>query len=124
MVEGYNGAIIEVNSETDFVSKNDSFHRPAIAAAKLVSEKNPAIVGALSALAYEQDGFGPDLEDVRRAWSARSARTCRSAASSASKAATWRCTCRHPHRCGGRVRRQTRKRPSSCMHVAAMKPWR
>ncbi|MGE8492089.1 translation elongation factor Ts [Comamonas sp.] len=66
VVEGNNGAIIEVNSETDFVSKNDSFIALANAAAKLVSEKNPADVAALSALAYEQDGFGPTLEDVRK----------------------------------------------------------
>ncbi|MEG0114370.1 MAG: translation elongation factor Ts, partial [Comamonas sp.] len=65
-VEGNNGAIIEVNSETDFVSKNDSFLALANAAAKLVSEKNPADVAALGALAYEQDGFGPTLEDVRK----------------------------------------------------------
>ncbi|MEJ5030846.1 translation elongation factor Ts [Comamonas sp. MYb69] len=66
VVEGNNGAIIEVNSETDFVSKNDSFIALANAAVKLVSEKNPADVAALSALAYEQDGFGPTLEDVRK----------------------------------------------------------
>jgi len=66
VVEGNTGAIIEVNSETDFVSKNDSFIALANAAAKLVSEKNPADVAALSALAYEQDGFGPTLEDVRK----------------------------------------------------------
>lgn len=66
VVEGNNGAIIEVNSETDFVSKNDSFIALANAAAKLVSEKNPADVAALGALAYEQDGFGPTLEDVRK----------------------------------------------------------
>ena len=65
-VEGNNGAIIEVNSETDFVSKNDSFIAMANAAAKLVAEQNPADVAALSALAYEQDGFGPTLEDVRK----------------------------------------------------------
>ncbi|MBZ5782111.1 elongation factor Ts, partial [Klebsiella aerogenes] len=31
-----------------------------------VAEQNPADVAALSALAYEQDGFGPTLEDVRK----------------------------------------------------------
>ena len=65
-INGNVGALIEVNSETDFVSKNDSFIALANAAAKLVSEKNPADVAALSALAYEQDGFGPTLEDVRK----------------------------------------------------------
>ena len=64
-VDGNVGALMEVNSETDFVSKNDSFIGMANAAAKLVAEKNPADVAALSALAYEQDTFGPTLEDVR-----------------------------------------------------------
>ena len=65
-IDGSKGAMIEVNSETDFVSKNDSFIAMANAAAKLVAEHNPADVAALSALAYEQDGFGPTLEDVRK----------------------------------------------------------
>ncbi|MBB6578037.1 elongation factor Ts [Comamonas odontotermitis] len=65
-VNGNEGAMIEVNSETDFVSKNDSFISMANAAAKLVTEKNPADVEALGALAYEQDTFGPTLEDVRK----------------------------------------------------------
>ncbi len=65
-VDGATGALIEVNCETDFVSKNDSFLAFTRAAAKLVAEQNPADVAALSALAYEQDGFGPTVEDVRR----------------------------------------------------------
>ena len=65
-VDGNKGAIVEVNSETDFVSKNDSFIAMANEAAKLVAEKNPADVAALGALAYEQDGFGPTLEEVRK----------------------------------------------------------
>ena len=58
-------AMIEVNCETDFVTKNDSFLGLANAAATLVAKHNPADVAALSALAYEQDGFGPTWEDVR-----------------------------------------------------------
>lgn len=65
-IEGNVGALIEVNSETDFVSKNDSFVAMANAAAKLVALHNPADIEALGALAYEQDGFGPTLEDVRK----------------------------------------------------------
>ena len=65
-VEGGVGALIEVNSETDFVSKNDSFIAMAKAAAELVAKHNPADVAALGALAYEQDGFGPTLEEVRK----------------------------------------------------------
>ncbi|ARV20938.1 Elongation factor Ts [Curvibacter sp. AEP1-3] len=60
------GALIEVNCETDFVTKNDSFLALANAAANLVAVNNPADVAALGALAYEQDGFGPTLEDVRK----------------------------------------------------------
>ena len=60
------GAIVEINCETDFVSKNDSFLAFTQATARLVAEANPADVAALSALAYEQDGFGPTLEDVRK----------------------------------------------------------
>ncbi|QXZ08287.1 translation elongation factor Ts [Comamonas sp. Y33R10-2] len=65
-IEGGKGGLIEVNSETDFVSKNDSFMALANAAAKLVAENNPADIEALGALAYEQEGFGPTLEDVRK----------------------------------------------------------
>jgi elongation factor Ts len=65
-IEGATGAIIEINCETDFVTKNDSFLAMAKAAAELVGKQNPADVAALSALPYSQDGFGPTLEDVRK----------------------------------------------------------
>lgn len=65
-IEGDKGGLVEVNSETDFVSKNDSFMAMANAAAKLVALNNPADLDALGALAYEQDGYGPTLEDVRK----------------------------------------------------------
>jgi elongation factor Ts len=65
-VDGNTGALVEVNCETDFVSKNDSFLAFAKACADLVAAKNPADVAALSALPYEQDSFGPTLEDVRK----------------------------------------------------------
>jgi elongation factor Ts len=65
-VAGTVGALIEVNCETDFVTKNDSFLGLARAAAELVAKHNPADVAALGTLAYSQDGFGPTLEDVRK----------------------------------------------------------
>jgi elongation factor Ts len=65
-INGATGGLIEVNCETDFVTKNDSFLALANAAAKLVAEHNPANVEALGALPYSQDGFGPTLEDVRK----------------------------------------------------------
>jgi len=65
-VDGDTGAMIEINCETDFVSKNDSFLAMVNAAAMLVAKHNPADLAALGALPYEQDGFGPTLEDVRK----------------------------------------------------------
>jgi elongation factor Ts len=66
VVNGKVGAIVEVNCETDFVTKNDSFLAFARACAELVAKGAPADVAALSAMAYAQDGFGPTLEDVRK----------------------------------------------------------
>jgi hypothetical protein len=65
-IDGDAGALVEVNCETDFVTKNDSFLAWPSAAAELVAKHNPADVAALGALAYSQDGFGPTLEDVRK----------------------------------------------------------
>ena len=65
-VAGTTGALVEVNCETDFVSKNDSFLAFAKACAEIVAQNNPADVAALSALPLSQDGFGPTVEDVRK----------------------------------------------------------
>ena len=65
-INGTTGALLEVNCETDFVTKNDSFLAMAQAAAKLIVDHNPANVEAMGALSYSQDGFGPTLEDVRK----------------------------------------------------------
>ena len=65
-VDGSTGALVEVNCETDFVSKNDDFLAFAQAAAGLVASSNPADVAALGALPLAQVGFGPTVEDVRR----------------------------------------------------------
>lgn len=65
-IEGHAGSLLEVNCETDFVTKNDSFLAMVNAAAGLITKHNPADIDALGALAYEQDGFGPTLEDVRK----------------------------------------------------------
>ena len=65
-IDGTNGALLEVNCETDFVTKNDSFLALAKAAAELVAKHKPANVEAMGALPYSQDGFGPTLEDVRK----------------------------------------------------------
>jgi elongation factor Ts len=48
--DGKVGAIVEVNSETDFVAKNDEFRAFAQALAELVAKRNPSDVAALSQL--------------------------------------------------------------------------
>ena len=55
-------AILEVNSETDFVAKNPEFQQMAADAAKLIAEQNPADVAALAALEVN----GQTLEAVRK----------------------------------------------------------
>jgi elongation factor Ts len=61
-VAGIVGALVEVNCETDFVTKNDDFLAFANAVSKLIVEKNPADVAALSATALEG---GKTVEEVR-----------------------------------------------------------
>jgi elongation factor Ts len=65
-IQGNTGALIEVNCETDFVTKNDSFLTMAQASVELIAHHNPANAEALSALSYSQDSYGPTLEDVRK----------------------------------------------------------
>ena len=63
---GNSGAMIEINCETDFVSKNDAFMAFAKACVELVASADPADVAALSAQPLAQEGFGPTVEDVRK----------------------------------------------------------
>nr|WP_297353373.1 translation elongation factor Ts [uncultured Caldimonas sp.] len=49
-IDGTTGALIELNCETDFVSKNDDFLAFGKTLAELVARQNPADVAALSAL--------------------------------------------------------------------------
>ncbi len=60
-IDGGKGAVVEINCETDFVSKNDDFLKFANDVAKLVAEHNPADVAALSALPLD----GKTVEQVR-----------------------------------------------------------
>ena len=64
-VAGTTGALVEVNCETDFVSKNDAFLAFARSLATLVANQNPADVAALSKLTLSLETFGPTVEDVR-----------------------------------------------------------
>ena len=65
-VQGSTGALVEVNCETDFVSKNESFLAFVKSCAELIATRAPADIAALSALPLSQDGFGPTVEDVRK----------------------------------------------------------
>ena len=65
-VVGTVGALLEVNCETDFVTKNDAFLAFANVCAKLAAEHSVSDVAALSALPLSQEGFGPTVEDVRK----------------------------------------------------------
>ncbi len=62
-IAGNVGALVEINSETDFVAKNDDFLAMANLAARLVAEKNPADVDALAQIEHE----GKTFDDVRTA---------------------------------------------------------
>lgn len=59
--DGKQGAIVELNCETDFVAKNDDFMALSRNLAALVASENPADVAALSALKIN----GEVVEDAR-----------------------------------------------------------
>ena len=60
-INGTVGALIEVNCETDFVTKNDDFLKLASDAARLVAKGNPADIAALG----ELDLDGKTIEQQR-----------------------------------------------------------
>ena len=62
-IDGNSGVLIEINCETDFVSKNDDFLAFANACVKLIAEHNPADVTALLALPMN----GSTVDEVRSA---------------------------------------------------------
>ena len=64
--EGGIGALVEVNCETDFVTKNDSFLGLVKAVAEGIVKHNPADVEAIGAMPFSMDGFGPTIEDGRK----------------------------------------------------------
>ena len=61
--DGKLGAMVELNCETDFVAKTAEFLAFASTLARLVAQKNPADVAALSALDVE----GTAVEEARKA---------------------------------------------------------
>ena len=50
------GVLVEVNSETDFVAKNDEFQTFVTNVAQIIAEKAPADVDALKETAYDASG--------------------------------------------------------------------
>jgi elongation factor Ts len=64
--EGDVGTLVEINCETDFVTKNDSFLAFTKAVAEGIVKHNPADVAAIGAMPLSLDGFGPTVEDVRK----------------------------------------------------------
>ena len=64
--DGDAAALVEINCETDFVTKNDSFLAFANAVAEGVVRHNPADLATLGAMPLSMDSFGPTVEDVRR----------------------------------------------------------
>lgn len=60
------GALVEINCETDFVTKNDSFLAFTDAVAVGIVKNNPADLTAIGAMPLSLDGFGPTVEDVRK----------------------------------------------------------
>jgi len=61
--DGKSGAMVEVNCETDFVSRNEDFIAFARKLAQLIVDRKPADVAALSALPQD----GGTVESVRQA---------------------------------------------------------
>ena len=64
--EGDVAALVEVNCETDFVTKNDSFLAFANAVAEGIVTNNPADLAVLGAMPLSMGSFGPTVEDVRK----------------------------------------------------------
>jgi len=65
-IDGNVGALVEINCETDFVSKNELFLAFCNHVAGLVAKSNPADVAALGELPLSMEGFGPTVEEVRK----------------------------------------------------------
>ena len=62
-VDGNVGVLVEVNSETDFVAKNDEFQQFVSDVAKTIAEQNPADVEALKELKCGDSTIGEMLTE-------------------------------------------------------------
>ena len=61
--EAKKGVVVEVNSETDFVAKNDEFQQFVSDVAKTIAEQNPADVEALKELKCGDSTIGEMLTE-------------------------------------------------------------
>lgn len=61
---GTEGYILEVNSETDFVSRNEKFQAFADSVMDIIKDKKPADLDALLALSMEQGTVGENLDSL------------------------------------------------------------
>ena len=72
---GKSGAMLEVNCETDFVTKNDSFLALANAAAQLIAAHHPDTIDALSALPILKMALALPWRMFAKVWLEKLART-------------------------------------------------
>jgi elongation factor Ts len=117
------GALVEINCETDFVTKNDSFLAFSQAVAEGIVKNKPADVTAVAAMPLSLDGFGPTVEDVRKGLIGKIGENMsvrRFKLFEGSKLATYL----HGTRIGVVVEYEGEEVPAKdvAMHVAAMKP--
>ena len=113
--------MIEVNSETDFVAKNDEFIALAKGCAELVATRAPADVAALSACPWAKVPSSPPLRPGRQDRRKHVDPPLRAAGGQrqADFLRPWRFQDRRRHR-RGRRRRATGQ--DLAMHIAASKP--
>ena len=120
--QGDVAALVEINCETDFVTKNDSFLAFSNAVAEGIVKNNPADLAALGAMPLSMESFGPTVEDVRKGLIGKIGEnmTVRRFKRVAGKAASYL----HGTRIGVVVEFEGDETAAKdvAMHVAAMKP--
>lgn len=100
-IDGTVGALVELNCETDFVSRNDDFLAFASQVAKLIATQNPADVAALSALQID----GQAVDAVRTALIGKIGENMTIRRFALRRLEAGVVPARHPHRRDGGVRR-------------------
>ena len=123
-MEGSIGALVEVNCETDFVTKNDSFLGLVNAVAQGIVKHNPTDVAAIGAMPFSMDGFGPTIEDVRKGLIGKIGENMSVRRFKRFDAGNQLATYLHGTRIGVLVEYEGKETAAKdvAMHVAAMKP--